>query len=66
VQQALRRLTTPLPGVFGQAFFEKGCDKTFFEKVFGQAFFEKVCGLRKSSKSACNIFYNFLVTCEDM
>jgi hypothetical protein len=36
--QPLRRLITPLPGVF---------DQTFFEKVCGQAFFKKsLCGLQ--------------------
>jgi hypothetical protein len=58
VPQALRRFITPPLGVFGQAFFQKGCaetvapvyhavsrvfDKTFSQKVFGQAFFQKGC-----------------------
>jgi hypothetical protein len=29
---ALRRLITPLSGVFAQAFFEKVCGQAFFEK----------------------------------
>jgi len=32
-------------GVFGQAFFQKGCDQAdhIVAGVFGQAFFEKAC-----------------------
>ena len=43
-------------GIFGQAFFEKGCDhaasrvfdQTFSQKVCDQTFFEKVCGTREA------------------
>jgi hypothetical protein len=38
--QPLRRLITPLPGVFAQAFFEKACDQTFFEKACDRTFFK--------------------------
>jgi hypothetical protein len=33
--QPLRRLITPLLGVFDQTFFEKVCEQAFFEKVCG-------------------------------
>jgi len=41
--QPLRRLITPLLGVFAQAFFEKACVAPFDHAVFGQAFFKKGC-----------------------
>jgi hypothetical protein len=47
-------------GIFGQAFFEKGCDhaaarvfdQNFSQKVCGQAFFEKACD-QTFSKKVC-------------
>jgi hypothetical protein len=46
----LRRLITPLLGVFDQTFFEKVCDQAFSQKfavdyaVFAQAFSKKAWG----------------------
>ena len=49
--QPLRRLITPLLGVFDQTFFEKVCEQAFFEKVCEQALIVYYTRERITSKS---------------